>query len=146
MSFKNALIHALSTLEYRAAKSIEDCPSNYSTARVSAEHWSAQETLSHMTDVLRWAHSITQGQESWELGPEVAWPEQVAKFRRTIRELKKSIAETELDTETQMRLLQGPIADVLTHTGQLATLRRLAGAPVPGENFFRAPIATPESS
>jgi hypothetical protein len=32
------------------------------------------------------------------------------------------------------------IADALTHIGQIAMLRRLAGAPVRGENYFRAEI------
>jgi hypothetical protein len=33
-----------------------------------------------------------------------------------------------------------PIADVLTHVGQLAMLRRLSGALVRGENYSRAEI------
>jgi hypothetical protein len=40
------------------------------------------------------------------------------------------------------RLFQGPLADALTHVGQLAMLRRLAGSPVRGEDFFVADIAT----
>jgi hypothetical protein len=39
------------------------------------------------------------------------------------------------------RLLQGPVADALTHVGQLAMLRRLAGCPTRGENFYVAAIA-----
>ena len=38
------------------------------------------------------------------------------------------------------RLFQGPIADALTHVGQLNFLRRLAGAPIRGENYFKAEI------
>jgi hypothetical protein len=43
------------------------------------------------------------------------------------------------DVEAE-KLFQGPIADALTHVGQLATLRRLAGSPVRGESYFRAEI------
>ena len=32
------------------------------------------------------------------------------------------------------------MADALTHVGQLALLRRRAGAPVKGENYFKAEI------
>ena len=39
------------------------------------------------------------------------------------------------------KLFQGPIADALTHIGQIALLRRLAGAPVRGENYFKAQIS-----
>ncbi|MGC2828309.1 MAG: hypothetical protein WB994_01585, partial [Candidatus Acidiferrum sp.] len=37
-------------------------------------------------------------------------------------------------------LFQGPIADALTHIGQIAMLRRLAGCPIRGENYFKAEI------
>jgi hypothetical protein len=37
-------------------------------------------------------------------------------------------------------LFQGPIADALTHVGQLAMQRRLTGAPTRGENFFVAVV------
>jgi hypothetical protein len=37
-------------------------------------------------------------------------------------------------------LFQGPIADALTHVGQLNMLRRTAGSPVRGESYARAEI------
>ena len=42
---------------------------------------------------------------------------------------------------TPQRLFQAPIADALTHVGQIAMLRGLAGAPMRGENYFQADIA-----
>ncbi len=45
-----------------------------------------------------------------------------------------------LEGMTEERLLQGPFSDAMTHAGQLALLRRLAGAPVPPENFIVAEI------
>ncbi|MGB6688845.1 MAG: hypothetical protein WBE76_13500 [Terracidiphilus sp.] len=39
------------------------------------------------------------------------------------------------------RLPQGPVADTLTHVGQLAMLRRMAGSPALGENFYVAAIS-----
>ena len=38
------------------------------------------------------------------------------------------------------KLFQGPIADALTHIGQIAMLRRLAGSPMRGESYFKADI------
>ena len=38
------------------------------------------------------------------------------------------------------KLFQGPIADALTHVGQLCMLRRLAGSPVRGENYSVAEV------
>ncbi|MGZ4833447.1 MAG: hypothetical protein ACXVZQ_11005 [Terriglobales bacterium] len=37
-------------------------------------------------------------------------------------------------------MFQGPIADALTHVGQIAMLRRMAGVPMKGENYFVAEI------
>jgi hypothetical protein len=39
------------------------------------------------------------------------------------------------------RLFQGPIADALTHVGQIAMLRRMAGCACQFENFYIADIA-----
>jgi hypothetical protein len=41
---------------------------------------------------------------------------------------------------TEERLLQGPFSDAMTHAGQLAMLRRMAGMPVPPENFVVAEV------
>ena len=40
------------------------------------------------------------------------------------------------------QLLQGPFSDAMTHAGQLALLRRLAGAPVPPEDFIEADVSS----
>jgi len=41
---------------------------------------------------------------------------------------------------TPEKLFQGALADALTHVGQLAILRRLAGAKIKGENYAGAEI------
>lgn len=41
---------------------------------------------------------------------------------------------------TLEELLHGPLSDVMTHAGQLALLRRLAGSPLPPERFIEATI------
>jgi hypothetical protein len=40
------------------------------------------------------------------------------------------------------QLFQGPVADALTHVGQINLLRRMSGAPIKGENYFKAEIRT----
>jgi hypothetical protein len=42
--------------------------------------------------------------------------------------------------ESAEKLFQGPIADALTHVGQIAMLRRMAGCAMRGENYHRAEI------
>ena len=68
------------------------------------------------------------------------WSDEVARFFRGLESLDERIAATEMSAETVNRLFQGPIADALTHTGQLAMLRRMAGCPIRGENYFVAEI------
>jgi len=51
-----------------------------------------------------------------------------------------SSADPLADQITAETLLQGPLSDAMTHAGQLAMLRRLAGNPVAPENFIVADI------
>jgi hypothetical protein len=67
----------------------------------------------------------------------------VAHFHETLADVARHL---ELGTEfrgiTAEVLLQGPFSDAMTHAGQLAMLRRLAGSPVPPENFVFATISS----
>jgi hypothetical protein len=64
----------------------------------------------------------------------------VTRFFQGLKTLDERIAAADLTEDTANRLFQGPIADALTHTGQIAMLRRMAGCPIPGENYFIADI------
>jgi hypothetical protein len=50
------------------------------------------------------------------------------------------IDEVKAKLARYLAILQGPLSDAMTHSGQLALLRRLAGHPVEPENFMRAHI------
>ena len=69
-----------------------------------------------------------------------AWPAECERFFATLARFDAVLAGEEPLAATAERLFQGPIADALTHVGQLAMLRRLAGSPVRGENYFKAEI------
>ena len=64
--------------------------------------------------------------------------EKVLRFSRILRSFLEG--ETPLASSVE-KVFQGPMADALTHVGQLTMLRRLAGCPVKGENYFVADIA-----
>jgi hypothetical protein len=68
--------------------------------------------------------------------------DEVGRFHGLLQDLARHIdTGTELrDGMTPERLLQGPLADAMTHAGQLAMLRRLEGSPVPPEDFSVADI------
>jgi hypothetical protein len=87
-----------------------------------------------------WALSIVRGREAWRDSPTGEWPAEVDRFFGSLRALDQYLAsDADLACPAE-RLFQGPIADALTHVGQLAMLRRVAGSPVRGENYFKADI------
>jgi hypothetical protein len=64
----------------------------------------------------------------------------VARFFAALKEFDSYLASQAPLGFPSEKLFQGPVADALTHVGQIAILRRLAGAPVRGENYFKADI------
>jgi len=61
-------------------------------------------------------------------------------FYGVLSKLDSSIREKDPEGVTPERLLQGPLSDSMAHVGQLLMLRRMAGSPVPSENFLLADI------
>ena len=141
MDHKRELLrHLLATVAYRAGNSIKNAPATMATTRVGEGHWTGVEILSHIGDALNWGSSIARGDERWEQAPPGEWDAQVQRFHSTLESFDGFLATDEPMGAPAERLIQGPIADALTHVGQLATLRRLCGAPVPPENYFKADI------
>lgn len=135
------LRHTLATVAYRGAKALRDAPDGFSTFRVRQGSRTPGEILAHMGDLFDWALSIVSGAETWQPSPPRAWNEDVQRFFEALRTLDARLAAGGASAVSAERLFQGPIADALTHVGQIAMLRRLAGAPVRGENYFKADIA-----
>jgi hypothetical protein len=138
---RDLLRHALAALAYRARKVLRDAPESFATFRVGeAGVRSPIEILSHMGDVLDWALALARGGEvAWRENALRTWDQEVERFFAALQAFDGFLAQGAV--VPLERLLQGPIADVLTHVGQLAMLRRLAGAPIRGENYFKAEIA-----
>ena len=82
---------------------------------------------------------LARGEKTWNDATPQSWEREVARFFDGLQRLDQQLASTELQCKPE-RLFQGPIADALTHVGQIAILRRIAGAPVRGENYFGAEI------
>src|SRR5205814_7252849 len=83
---------------------------------------------------------IAQGKQAWQDSAPLPWPQEVARFFRTLQAFDDYLASGAPLAATAEKLFQGPIADALTHTGQIAMLRRMAGCPMRGENYYRAEI------
>jgi hypothetical protein len=135
------LRHCLAALAYRAAKTVRGAPPGFAGLQlVEPSAMTPGRILAHMGDLMEWALSIAQGRQAWRDSTPRAWEAEVERFFGALGAFDAYLATAEPLQAPAARLFQGPIADALTHVGQLATRRRLAGAPVRGENYFVADI------
>ena len=134
------LRHCLATLAYRGAKALRGAPEGFSDFPLPGAARSPGEILAHMVDLLDWALSMARGKEEWSNAKPGPWDQDIARFFRAALAFDAYLASDAPLHAPAERLFQGPVADALTHVGQIATRRRLAGAPVRGENYFRADI------
>jgi hypothetical protein len=134
------LRHALAALAYRAAKPLRDAPPEFSNFRAAQGSRSAGEILAHLGDLMDWALSLSRGKEKWHNSKPQAWSQDVARFFAALTAVDKHLASSSELGAPAERIFQGAIADSFTHVGQISMLRRLAGAPVRGENFALAII------
>jgi hypothetical protein len=93
-----------------------------------------------MGDLFEWALSLAQGQQKWHNSAPLPWPEEVQRFFSALHAFDSYLASDEPLVCSVEKLFQGPVADALTHIGQIALLRRIAGAPIRGENYFVAKV------
>lgn len=134
------LRHFLAALAYRAQKALRDAPESFAEYRAAPGVWTPAELVRHMTSVLGYARAFFIG-GTYRPEPLPSLAEEVQRFHGMLDSLASQLKEAPLpEGITPHRLLQGPFADAMTHAGQLALLRRLAGSPVPPENFIVADI------
>jgi hypothetical protein len=141
MHEKYALLHHfLAALAYRTQKALREAPASFGDFRPAPGVRTPVELVRHMTSVLGYARTfLIGGFYGHEPLPSLA--DEVARFHAMLEALAGYLErDTPLQGTTPERLLQGPFADAMTHAGQLALLRRLAGSPVPPENFIVAAI------
>jgi hypothetical protein len=138
---RKLLNHFLAALAYRTQKALREAPEDFGSFRVSEGVRTPAELVRHMSSVLGYARTFFVGGSYW---PEslASFAEEVERFHEMLGLLAQHLRNGDelLDGMTEERLLQGPFSDAMTHAGQLALLRRLAGAPVPPENFIVAEI------
>jgi len=134
------LRHMVATLAYRGGKVLRDAPASFGTFKISEGSRTPSQILAHINDLLDWALSLARGAQAWHDSTPATWQEDVARFFNGLERFDAYLASDAPLGVSPEQLYQGPIADSLTHVGQLAMLRRLAGSPVKAENYFRADI------
>ncbi len=138
---RDLLRHTLATLAYRGGKTLRDAPAAFAGYRVAENTRTPAEILAHIGDLFDWALSIAQGKQVWHASEPLPWDQEVQRFHAGLAALDGFLASGAPLGCPAEKLFQGPIADALTHVGQIAMLRRLAGSPVRPENYFQADIA-----
>jgi hypothetical protein len=134
------LRHFLAALAYRTQKALRDAPADFGDFTAGGACRTPSELVRHMTSVLGYARTFFVGGQYWPQ-PEPDLGSEIRRFHAIITDVAAHLERGDpLNGTTPARLLQGPFADAMTHAGQLALLRRLAGSPVPPENFIVANI------
>jgi hypothetical protein len=137
---RRILRHMVATIAYRSSRSLRDSPAGFPDVRLPGESKSAAELLLHMSNVLAFAVATVTNTERIRHEP-LEWVREVDRFYALLGDLDSKLAGTvEIEPGMDLKLVQGPLSDVLTHIGQLHAMRRAAGAPVAATNYIKAEI------
>ncbi len=137
---RHLLQHFLAALAYRTQKALRGAPEGFGEFRVIETVRTPHELVWHMTGVIGYARTFLNGgaYAPPRLG---TFREEVERFHSLLGMLRDDFADESLTAQiTDEQFLQGPLADAMTHAGQLAMLRRLFGSPVASENFIFAEV------
>src|SRR5207249_3987978 len=126
---------------YRGAKAVRAADDSFLSFKASETTRTPAQILAHIGDLLDWALSIAKGDETWNNSEPLAWSKEIDRFHAALKRFDDCLASDSDLSASCERLFQGPIADALTHVGQIAMLRRIASEPMKGENYSRAKIA-----
>jgi hypothetical protein len=137
---RELLRHTLATLAYRGGKALRGAPAGFAEFRVSETTRTPGQILAHIGDLFDWGLSMARGKQEWHDSSPLLWEEGTQRFFAALKAFDDYLAsDNPLETPAD-KIFQGPIADALTHIGQISMLRRVAGGPVRAENYLRADI------
>lgn len=132
------LRHTLATIAYRGGKAIRGAPDSF--ANFSGGTNTPAKILAHMGDLFDWMIGLLEGRSEWRESTPLPWAEEKQRFFTALKRVDDYLSSEKPIKADLERLFQAPIADALTHVGQLAMLRRMAGCPMKSESYFKADI------
>lgn len=139
-SARQMLRHTLATVAYRGGKALRGAPDSFADFRLAENSRSAGQILAHMGDLYDWGLSLAVGKQVWRDSKPLPWSHEVERFFAALKAFDDYLAAADPLHCSVEGLFQGPLADSLTHIGQIALMRRLAGCPIKAENYFVAEI------
>src|SRR5271167_356708 len=134
------LRHTVATLAYRGAKAIRNAGSSFADHGSPETSRTPVKILAHIGDLMAWGLSMADGHREWHDSAPLAWEKECERFFINVKKFDDYLASEKPLAVSAEKLFQGPIADALTHVGQIAMLRRMAEVPMKGENYFVAEI------
>jgi hypothetical protein len=136
------LRHTLATVAYRGGKAVRGAGAEFAEFQIGENPKSPAQILAHIGDLMDWAITIADGKQVWNSSTPLPWEDEVKRFHTSLQKFDDVLASDQPLAGSPEVLFQGPVADALTHIGQLAMLRRLAGAKMKSENYAKAEIVT----
>jgi hypothetical protein len=134
--------HLVATIAYRASRAFRDAPAGFANVRLADDGWCAKEMVLHMANVLAFAYSTITQSDRVRHEPK-DWAGEVERFYAILGDIDAKLAAgASLEPGWDLKLVQGPFADTLTHVGQLLSMRRRCGSPIPAANYIKADIRT----
>jgi hypothetical protein len=141
---RDLLRHLVATIAFRGNVAIRDAPGDFAGFQIAEGVRTPAEVLAHIGDLLQGSVYLLRGEMVYLNAGPLAWSDETARFFSAIKELDSFLASGEPLAAPIEKLTQGPIADALTHVGQIILLRRAAGIPVRTESYFQADIVPGE--
>jgi len=137
---RTLLRHTLATLAYRGGKAIRNAPATFSSYGAPDTSRTPAKILAHIGDLLDWGLSMADGRREWHDSTPLPWDQECERFFSALTKFDDYLASDQSLQAPAEKLFQGPVADALTHVGQIAMLRRIAGAPMKSENYYAAEV------
>ena len=137
---RTLLRHTVATLAYRGAKAIRNAEPSFAEYGLPETSRTPAKILAHIGDLMDWALAMSEGRRDWKDSLPLPWEKECERFFAALKNFDDYLASEKPLAISEEKLFQGPIADALTHVGQIAMLRRMAGVPMKGENYFVAEI------
>src|SRR5690348_18455129 len=124
-SKRELLVHFLAAIAYRTQKALRNAPPEFGEFRPADGVRTPAELVRHMTSVLGYARTFFTGGSFWpDALPTLT--DEIERFHQTLADLGSYVQSDEHKCSlTAVQLFHGPLFDAMTHSGQLAMLRRI---------------------
>lgn len=141
---RELLRHLVATITFRGGLAVADAPENFAAFKISETIRTPAEILAHIGDLLEGSLYLMKGQLVYLNSAPLAWKEEVTRFFAAAKAFDAFLASDAPLEQPIEKITQGPVADALTHIGQIVMLRRAAGFPIRVEGYFTAEIVPDE--